>query len=92
MRCRNRERRNEMKFTDWLILIVLVLLAIGGGIWSGYMAYIEQSNKIMLNNYLKSNTPKNNPTPLCGGERIYYDRTRKATKNAFILYLPILVS
>ena len=45
-----------MKFTDWLILIALGLLAIGG-IWSGYMAYIEQSNKIMLNNYLKSNTP-----------------------------------
>ena len=57
MPCRSRERRNEMKFTDWLILIVLVLLAIGGCIWSGYMAYIEQSNKIMLNNYLKSNTP-----------------------------------
>lgn len=46
-----------MKFTDWLILIVLILLAIGGGIWSGYMAYIEQSNKIMLNNYLKTTPP-----------------------------------
>lgn len=47
-----------MKFTDWLILIVLGLLAIGGGIWSGYMAYIEQSNKIMLNDYLKSEANK----------------------------------
>ena len=47
-----------MKLSDWLIFIVACLLVIVGSIWSGYMAYIEQSNKIMLNNYLKSEANK----------------------------------
>lgn len=43
-----------MKTKDWIFVILFLALTLVLSVWSGYMIYIEQSNKIMLNNYLKN--------------------------------------